>query len=71
MAQKEITPKNHIPTNMYIMPRYANTVMTRKEFKETLKATDGRILTAGYMWDIIGKAIGAGMYRVTLKIMNP
>ena len=55
---------------MYVMPRYANTVMTRKELRETLKATDGWILTAGYLWNIIGKSIGAGMYRVTLELKN-
>lgn len=58
---------NHLSTNFYTMPRYANTTMTRKQLKETLLATDGWIIACGYLYDIQSKHIGAGVYKVFLK----
>ena len=54
--------------NFYVFPRYANTVMSTKEFRQILKDYDGYILTCGHIWDIIGMSLGAGMYRVTLSL---
>ena len=58
---------NHLGNNFYIMPKYANTTMTRKELRETLLDTDGKILTCGRMWDIVSKNLCAGIYKVSLK----
>jgi hypothetical protein len=59
--------KNHLPNSFYTMPVYASTTMRRKDYQDTLLATDGFIMACGSMWDIIGKNMGAGIYRVTLK----
>lgn len=58
---------NHLGDNFYTVPAIANTSMTTKHLKETLLATDGKILACGYLWDIVSKRIGPGVYRVSLK----
>jgi hypothetical protein len=39
---------------------------TRAELKELLLATDACVLVNGHLRDIKAKAVGAGVYRVTL-----
>jgi hypothetical protein len=56
-----------VPGNFYVYPRLANTVMDASEYRGILKSTEGYILTHGCLWDIVGKDLGAGMYRVSLK----
>lgn len=58
---------NHLKIDFYSMPQSAMTTLTSKELKETLLATDGRIIACGSSWDIISKHLGAGVHRVTLK----
>ncbi len=58
---------NHLPDSFYVSPNFARTTMTRKQLRETLLATDGRILTCGRLRPIASKHIGAGIYEVTLK----
>ena len=61
---------NHLGDNFYIIPATVNTTMTTKQLKETLLATDGRIISCGNLWDIKSKRIGPGVYRVSLKESN-
>jgi hypothetical protein len=56
---------NHLPMFCYSAPGYTST-LTRKQLKETLLATDGRVFCQGMMCDIKSKHIGAGVYRVWL-----
>ena len=56
-----------LSNKFYIFPNHAHTVMSTKEFRQILKDNDGYILVQGRLWDIVGKSLGAGMYRVTLK----
>ena len=58
---------NNLPDTFYAFPNFARTTMTRKQLKETLLATDGKILTCGRLRAIVSKHIGAGVYEVTLK----
>ena len=62
--------KNHLSNNFYVIPHIAAMTMTRKQLKETLLYTDGKIIACGYMYDIKSKHIGAGVYSVTLKKTN-
>ena len=57
---------NWLPDNFYSMPRYANTILTTKELRETVLATNGAIIAAGYLWDIKNIRVAPGAYRVWL-----
>ncbi len=61
----KVEAKNHLSDSFYITPSFARQVMTRRETRETLLATQGRILACGEMWDVMVKHLGAGMYGVT------
>ncbi len=56
-----------LPTSFYTMPRYANTTMDKADLHELLLETGTWIMANGRMWDINSIAIGAGVYKVTLK----
>lgn len=53
------------------MPSHGNTTMTREAVKELLLETGGNMLACGRLWDIVAKDIGAGVYKVSLKLSNP
>jgi hypothetical protein len=61
-------PKNHLPQSFYVVPGQGFTTMTRAELRETLLATDGQVLARGNLWEIVAKHLGAGVYRVTLRL---
>ena len=50
------------------MPTLANMVMEKGDLKELLLNTGGSVLANGYLYDIIAKHIGAGVYKITLTI---
>jgi len=49
------------------MPHNATTTVTRKQLKEILLATEGWIMACGRCWDVKGKHLGAGVYRISLE----
>ena len=55
-----------LPDMFYSMPATANTTMARKDLKELLLATEGRVMACGRLWEIKNKHLGAGVYRVKL-----
>lgn len=57
-----------LPMQFYTMPTTASMVMDRKDLKELLLETGGQIIARGRFWDIKSKHIGAGVYKVTLKL---
>jgi len=57
-----------LPDIFYTMPRVANTTMDKKDLKELLLHNEGWIMACGHMYDIESKHIGAGVYRITLKV---
>jgi len=63
---KELQAINHLANNMYVYPANATQVMTTRQVKETLLATDNFILACGYGWKLKVKNIGAGMKEVSL-----
>lgn len=73
MPKREVPPegaaaKSHLPRSFYTVPGQGFTTMTRSELRETLLATDGQILARGNVWDVVAKHLGAGIYRVTLRL---
>ena len=63
---KELQQINHLKNNMYVFPSSAKQIMTLKEVRETLLATDNFIMACGYRWKLKIKNIGAGMKEVSL-----
>jgi len=59
-----------LPMNFYTMPKVANITMDKKDLKELLLESEGWIMACGHMWDIKSKHIGAGVYRVKLKLRS-
>jgi len=57
-----------LPKSFYTMPTLANMVMEKGDLKELLLNTGGSVLANGYLYDIIAKHIGAGVYKITLTI---
>lgn len=45
--------------------------MTTEDVKTVLMETGGNMLSRGQLYDIEAKHIGAGVYRVSLKLSNP
>lgn len=60
-------PEYRLPDIFYSMPKMASAALTRRQLREILLTTNGKILACGYMWEIVQKHLGAGIYRVTLK----
>ena len=59
---------NHLSINAYTMNSdFFSQIMTKKQLKETLLATDGWILAKGRILDIKSKNLGVGIYKVTLE----
>lgn len=58
---------NHLSPNIYSNPYMYTQIMSKKEYQETLNATNGEINACGYVWTVVGKQVGAGMYRVSAK----
>jgi hypothetical protein len=46
------------------------TTMERKEVRAMLMYTGGNMLACGRLYDIIAKDIGAGVYKVSLKLTH-
>jgi len=51
----------------YRTPEVARMTMTRKDLRELLLDTGGKILSCGRLRTVISKHIGAGVYEVTLS----
>lgn len=49
------------------IPANGNTTTTTKVFKAMLLKYDGCLMSHGYLWDIKGKKMGPGVYRISLE----
>lgn len=56
-----------LPDQFYRTPETARTTMPLKALRALLLATDARVMSCGYMWDVVGTHIGAGVYEVKLR----
>ena len=60
--------KDHLPESFYTMnAAYVTTTLTKKQLRETLLATNGRIFNKGYFYNLCTKHLGAGVYKVWLE----
>lgn len=48
-------------------PTKANTTVTTATFRQMLLLHDGYVMYRGKRYEVTGKSLGAGVYRVTLK----
>jgi hypothetical protein len=48
-----------------------STTMEHDDLKTVLMETGGNMLACGRLYDIVGKPIGAGVYKVTLTPTHP
>ena len=62
--------KINLNNNFYNMPEIAQTTMTRKDLRELLLDSYGKILSCGRLWDIKSRHIGTGIYKVFLERKN-
>ena len=60
------TPVSYLPNHLYTFT-HARITLTRKQLKETLLVTDGKVIVAGRLRRIKSKHIGAGVYDVWLE----
>lgn len=56
-----------LPSHFYTIPDIASTTMNKKDLKELLLQTEGKIITCGRLREIQSKHLGAGVYRITLR----
>jgi hypothetical protein len=47
-----------------------NATLGRADLRSLLSETGGMIMARGYLYDILSKHLGAGVYRVTLEMKN-
>ena len=59
-----------LPRHFYTMPNMAHTTMDRKDLKELLLSTGGSVIACGRLYDIKTKNLGAGVYKVCLKLTH-
>jgi hypothetical protein len=45
--------------------------MTEADLKTVLMETGGNMLACGRLYDIVGKPLGAGVYKVSLSLTHP
>lgn len=62
----ELEPFNHLENRMYTFPTIARQIMTTKQVKQTLLATNNFIMACGKGWKLKIENIGAGMKEVRL-----
>jgi len=56
-----------LPNIFYCTPDKAQILVDRKDLKELLLSTEGVAIIKGSLYDIIGKPMVAGVYKVTVK----
>lgn len=61
-------PNNRLPRSFYEIPGQGSVMMTRTALRDSLLATGGQILARGHLWDVVATHLGAGVYRVTLRL---
>lgn len=51
-------------------PKWFEDTVDKKQLKEILMETGGNIIACGYVWDIKSKHLGAGVYKISLKLTS-
>lgn len=58
---------SRILSHLASMPQYGNASATYAQVREIMLQTGGEMMAAGDMYEIKSKALGGGVYRLTLK----
>lgn len=66
-----MTPEQHRQLNFLAGMPSGHTTMTREDLRTVLMETGGNMLACGRLYDIVGRDIGAGVYRVSLTPTHP
>lgn len=66
-----MTPEQHRLLNFLAAVPAGSTTMTHDDLRTILMETGGNMLACGTLYDIVGKNIGAGVYKVTLTPTYP
>lgn len=65
---ENITPHNWLNPSFYTTPKFAHQIMTLRQWKETLLATNGSIISNGETWKLTQEYLGGGMREVRAKL---
>ncbi len=66
-----MTPEQHRQLNFLAACPIGSTTMKHADLQTVLMETGGNMLACGRLYDIVGKPIGAGVYKVTLTPTHP
>lgn len=67
-----MTSEQHRVLNfLAAMPDHGHTTVAHDDLKAILLETGGNMLACGRLYDIVGKPLGAGVYKVTLTPTRP
>lgn len=65
-----MTKEQHRQLNFLAGMPNGSTTMTHEDLHTVLMETGGNVLACGRLYDIVGKPIGAGVYKVSLTPTN-
>ncbi len=68
MSKDDNISHNWLKDSFYTTPKFAHQVMSLKQWKETLRATEGNILSCGETWKLKQEYLGGGMRDVTVEL---
>ncbi len=66
-----LTPEQRRQLNFLAAMPCGSTTMEHDDLKAVLMQTGGNMLACGWLYNIVGKPIGAGVYKVTLTPTHP
>ncbi len=58
---------NHLAS----MPDFGSTTVEKADLKAIMLQTGGTMMARGLLYDIVSKHLGAGVYKLSLKLSNP
>jgi len=65
----DVEPHNHLNNSFYTTPKLARQVMSYKQWQETAKATQCKIIANGETYELKARHMGGGMYEVSADLM--
>lgn len=66
-----MTPEAKRQLNFLASLPSGNTTVMKDDLRDIMMETGGNMLACGRLYDIKSKHLGAGVYRITLKTINP
>lgn len=66
-----MSPEQQRQLNFLASCPAGHTTMTTQDVHEVMMATGGNMLARGSLYDIVAKPLGAGVFKVSLKLTHP